>query len=338
MADQKFSYRALIAALHTGTLRRSKSPELDAVQRHEERFGKPTTDEQHSARFSLRQLFGRALTTVTGGGGMLVGTDMGSYVPALQAASRVMQLGAQAIPASKANVTLPRGATSISTSFESGETTNITETEGTFGQIGTTPKLLTIFSKVSRQLLIQSNAGAIIQQEQAAAAGTALDASVIAGAGSNGAPLGILNTPGVGTFTGATLNYAALIAGQQAVSDANAILDPGSLGYLATPTVAGLLKQRFRSASASAEWPIWQGPLAGGDIEGVTAFATRNVPAGSMIFGDFSTIRIFLWDDVSIEVDPFSNFQTAQVGVRLVLPFDVALSHPASFAVATGIT
>jgi HK97 family phage major capsid protein len=220
---------------------------------------------------------------------------------------------------------------------ETGETTIIAETEGLYGQIATTPKMLTIFSKVSRQLLIQSNVGQIVSQEQSASAATAVDAAVIGGTGYNGQPTGILATAGVGTFTGAALGYTSLVTGQQAVSDANAVLNPFTLGYLTTPSVAGLLKQRFRIATYG-EMPLWQGALAGGNIEGVPAFSTRNVPANSMVYGDFSTVQVFMWDDVTIEVDPFSAFQTAQVGIRLILPYDVVLTYPAAFAIATGIT
>jgi HK97 family phage major capsid protein len=347
-----FSYGALLRSLHAGTFRSHASPELELVQRHEARYGAPPGDAKHCARLSLKKVFGsgsRALVEDSTAG-FLTGTSIGQYLPALQARSVVMRLGARKLPASKSNVTLPRGATTATTSHQSGETTLITESENTYGQIAATPKLMTIYSKVSRQALIQSNIGQIMELEQTAAAGTAMDAAVIAGTGINGQPLGILNTAqattdpatvfGVNSFTGysgGTLTYANLIAGQQAVADANAILNPSALGFITTPTVAGLLKQRYR-ISTYGEWPLWNGPLSNGDIEGVPAYATKNIPAGSMIYGDFSTVQVFMWDDISIEVDPYSNFTQALVGIRLILPYDVVLTYPQSFAVATGIT
>lgn len=345
---QEFGYGAMLRSLHTGTFREKASPELERVVQHERQFGKPETGEEHAAKFSPRSIFGRANTrvvTVAGAGASLVGTSVGAYLPALQARSLVFRLGARVIPAAKNNVTLPRGATTATTSFQNGETSNIIESENAYGQAGGTPKTLTIFSQVSRQLLLQSNVGEIVSQEQAAAAATAIDASVIGGTGTNGQPLGIIYTPvasgsnpGVASFTGAGLNYAALIAGQQSVSDASAVLDPSALGYLTTPTVAGLLKQRYRATTADAELPIWEGAVAGGSIENVPAFSTKNCPAGSMAFGDFSTIQVFIWDDIRVEVDPYTAFKGANVGIRLTVSYDVVLTYPQSFAVATGIT
>lgn len=336
-----FNYGALLRSLHAGSFREARSPELDIVQQHEAIYGKPPGDPAHSVRVSPRSIFrgpSNRAVTVAGAGAYLVGTTTSGYIPALQQRSLVFQLGANAIPASKSNIALPRGATSATTSFMTGETTVIAESETTFGQIASTPKMLTIFSKVSRLLLLQSNAGQVIAEEQTAAAGAALDASVIGGTGTAGQPTGIISTQGVGSFSGAALNYAAIISAQQSTSDANAILNPFTLGYLTTPTVAGLLKQRYRTSGTNVEIPIWGGPLAGGDIEGVPAFSTRNVPVASMVYGDFSTINVFLWDSVSIEIDPFSSFQNAQIGVRLILPYDVTVSYPQAFSVATGIT
>jgi len=164
----------------------------------------------------------------------------------------------------------------------------------------------------------------------------ALDAAVINGSGAAGQPIGILNTPGIGAFTGTTLGLTALSDAQLDILTANALLNPTALGFAATPAVANLLKNRPRFTSTDT--PLWQGALHDGQIEGVRSIASQQMPAATMLYGDWSQILIPEWGVLAIELDPFTKFQSAIVGMRVLSSVDVIVRQPSSFTVATSIT
>jgi HK97 family phage major capsid protein len=169
------------------------------------------------------------------------------------------------------------------------------------------------------------------------AAAAALDVAVLAGSGASGEPLGLTNTVGVGSVSGTSLAYDDVIEFQTDVGDLNAVINRGSLGWTTTPSVAAALKQRHRVASTDS--PLWVGDVNAGLLDGKRAVSTLSCPADTLIYGDWSGITIFQWGEgLVIEVDPFSKFQQGVVGVRLVLPIDVLVARPSSFAIASSIT
>lgn len=269
-------------------------------------------------------------------GGYLVGQRNLEYLPALQNTSVALRLGAVMVPASPGGVAAPRGTTGANSTWLSSESTQITETAITLGQVVGTMKLLGVFFEVSRLLLMQSNADQVIRTEAARAAGAALDLAIIQGTGAAGQPTGIVNTAGIGAFTGASLSQAAARNAQRDVSEANAIID-GKLGYVTTPAVAEVLSTRQRFTGASTT--LWEGPSHDGVIEGVRAMATGNCPAATAIYGDWSSLYVVEWDGgVGIQIDPFTKFTQSIVGVRLILPVDVIVTRAAAFSVATSVS
>lgn len=170
----------------------------------------------------------------------------------------------------------------------------------------------------------------------AAVVASALDLAGINGSGANGQPLGILQTSGIGTFSGTTLALAALSEAQQDILEANALLNPLTLGYATTPAVAKLLKNRQRFTSTDS--PLWAGPLHDGEIEGVRSTSSKQIPTDTMLYGDWSQLLVPEWGALAVELNPYANFQAGIIGVRALSSCDVVLRHAASFTVATSIT
>jgi HK97 family phage major capsid protein len=270
-------------------------------------------------------------------GGYLASTRLDGYIPSLQPASWALQLGGQVVNVPPSGgVAFPRGTAAVTTQWLSTETSTITPSQPTLGQLAGTPKILSAFTKISRQLLQQSNVDDVIRVEMRNAAGAALDKAIIAGSGASGQPLGIVGTPGVGGFTGASLNQAALRNAQRDVGDANAVLNRSSLGYVTTPAVAELLATRQRFTGSSNV--LWEGASADGTVEGVRAVSTTGCPAASMIFGDFSQVTVAQWSDgLVLELDPYTDFKSGVVSIRLLFAVDIAVV-PQAFSVASSIT
>jgi HK97 family phage major capsid protein len=164
----------------------------------------------------------------------------------------------------------------------------------------------------------------------------AVDAAAINGTGAGGEPLGIVGTPGIGAFTGATLDSAALTNAQVDVVTANALVDSNSLGYATTPAVAAILKARHRVADTDS--PLWEGAVHAGAVEGVRAMSSTAVPDATMIYGDWGQLAIGEWGVLDIRTNPYANFRAGIIGMRAFWSIDVALRHAASFTLASGVS
>ena len=282
----------------------------------------------------------RDLTAANGGGGgyLVASSTGGSYIETLRNRSVVLRLGAQRLPNQVDNLAIPRQSGAATGYWLPTEGSAVTESQQTLQQVAGTPKTVGGYTEISDRLTKQSNPAAeqLVLNDLAAVVAVAVDADVIDGPGANGRPTGILQTAGIGTFTGTTLALSALTEAQQDVLDANAMLNPQTLGYATTPAVAKLLKNRPRFTSTDT--PLWQDGLHDGVIEGVRAISSKQIPADTMIYGDWSQVLIPEWGALSVGVNPYANFQAGIIGVRVLWSVDVLIRHAASFTVATSIT
>jgi HK97 family phage major capsid protein len=332
----EFSLGAMLRSLVSDDWYKSRSRERTVCDDLARRFGEPAG---HGIRVPDDVLQVRDLQAGTGSaGGFLTATRVRGYISALQPVSAAVSLGAtiETVPAG-GGVAVPRGTAAVATTWLANETATITETAPTFGQIVLQPKILSAFCEVSRQLLLQSNAENVIRLEFASAAGAALDAAILNGSGASGQPTGIINTAGVGSFTGVSLSQGALRNAQADVSTATAV-NAATCGYVSTPAVAELLATRLRTASTDSRM-LWEGPSAAGTVEGCRAIATSGCPSGTAIYGDWSRLTVLQWDGgLVIEADPYTKFSSGIVAVRMLLPVDVIVTAPAAFSVATSIS
>ena len=163
-----------------------------------------------------------------------------------------------------------------------------------------------------------------------------LDKVGLVGAGGS-QPLGILNSPIDASVSGTTLGYAGLCDVMKVVSDANGVTNYDALGFIATPTIAKLLKTRSRFSNTDS--PLWQGGIAAGSIEGVAAYSTQNMASGKLLFGDFSNILIIDWGVLELDIDRSgARFNQGMIGIRAMWMVDILVLHPESFAVIANIT
>jgi HK97 family phage major capsid protein len=322
-----------IAAQLTGSWGRIPSHESRESDALADKAGTPSAGRAiiPGAKFTAKR------TSLYAAGSPLVPTDIKGFLPSLQATSVVGKLGATYLSLDQTTTKTPIITTASTPAFQSSEGVTVPETNLTVGIRTWVPHQLPLSLVISQQLIKQQkNAEEWLLTEILHEAAAATDFMCLQGDGAAGRPTGIVNTAGVTLVGGGALDYATLVAGQQAVSDANAVADYDSLGFAATPGISRVLKLR---AGATAAEQIWYGALARGTIDQLPAYATNNCPAGDLIFGDFSNLIVGVFrDSLSFDADPFTNFQSNMVTLRLWLTFDVQLRSPAGFTVFTGVT
>lgn len=279
----------------------------------------------------------RDLTVATAGaGGYLVQTSNMSFVELLRNKSVLFNMGAMRLSGLRDSITIPKQTVAATTTWLANEAAQITEAQQTFVQIALTPKNVGGYTEISRQLLLQSNPSieGIVSADLAAVVALDIDAKGLNGSGAAGQPTGIINTSGIGAVTGTSLDYADIVEFQTDVFAANAL--SGNSGYVTTGAVAGLLKGRVKFTSTAS--PIWEGRLEEGQVDGYRGMASNQMPAASMLFGDFGQVIVAEWGVLEIEVNPFADFKAGIVGVRAIASVDIGVRYPTAFSYASSIT
>ena len=283
-----------------------------------------------------RQFF-RSLSTSPGSkGGFLVGSDIIGYDHMLRQRSVAFRLGIQRVTVGQANLTWVKQLTaSTATWLTPGGT--VPSSAGTFTQTSASPHSLIAFCEIPFSLWKQADdvGDGFILDGPAKDLLTAVDLAVLAGSGADGQPLGIVNTTGIGSFSGASINYANVLQPQIDVTSANAVLDPDTMGYVTNPGGAAILKARQRFTSTDS--PLWKGSIHEGEIEGVRALSTKQLSAG-LLFGDFSTVNLIEWGGIALRINPYQDYSRGFVGVRAMWMVDVLVRYPASFSFASALT
>lgn len=279
----------------------------------------------------------RDMSTAANGGGYLVATDnlAGSFIDLLRNRTVLGQLGATMLPGLKGNITIPKQTAAGTAYWLSAETTQITESNQTIGQLAMSPKNVGAYTEISRQLMMQSSPAAdmLVMNDLARVIALAIDIAGFEGNGS-GAPVGIANTASIGSVTGTSLAIAGILEFQSDVASANALTS--GCAYVTTPAVAALLAARSRFSSTDT--PLWNGNLLDGSVMGYRGMTTNALTAATMVFGDFSQVIIGEWGTLELAVSPYADFKAGISGVRAFQTVDIGVRHAGAFSRSTSIT
>jgi len=270
------------------------------------------------------------------GGGYLVATENMSFIEMLRNRSVAYRMGAMRLGGLQGNITVPKQTGAATWYWLASESTSITESQQTLGQMALSPKTGGAYTEISRQLLLQSSPDAevLVTSDLGRVGGLGIDSAVLAGSGNSGQPTGIVNTAGIGSVTGTDINYAKVLEFQTDIATANVLPERG--GYATTPGVAALLMQRVKFSSTAS--PLWEGNMWDGQMAGFAAMSSNQMAASSMLFGDWSSVVVAEWGVLEVSVNPFANFQAGIIGVRAMVSMDCGLRYPAAFSLATSIT
>lgn len=274
-------------------------------------------------------------TATAGGNAVATQLRPQDFISLLRARTLSDSLGVRRLTGLVGNVDITR-QTGAATAYWVGENAAGTESQQTLGLMQLRPKGLVAYTEVGRLLRQQMtpDADMFVMDDLAKQMALAIDLALFAGTGASNQPTGILSTAGIGSVTGTSLDYAKALEFQTDVAGANAL--SAGCCYVTTPTVAALLATRQRFASTDT--PIWTGNVLDGQVAGFQARTSTQIPAGAMLFGDFSEVVQAEWGVLEIDINPYANFQAGTIGTRAFSYVDVGVRTAGAFSAASSIT
>ncbi len=251
------------------------------------------------------------------------------YIGPLREALLARSLGVRTLTGLRGNVTIPKFGSGLETGWVT-EGQAVPEGEMSFDAVTLTPKHVGGKTEMSRQLIQQSAPGIeqLVREDLAFLIAKQIDRAILAGSGTAGEPLGILNTPGIQTAAMPT-NWAAVLGLLEQLEDVN-ITNARFLTTAAVRTLLGSIEKVPGTGSGF----LYDNGLLGG----LPVSASKNLPANTLLLGDFSQVMLGVWSEVDILVNPYAEpaYSRGGVQIRAMATVDTALRHPEGFVVATG--
>lgn len=289
---------------------------------------------------SVPQMGKRDMTSAgVSGSQYLVSTDNqpGSFIDLLRNTSVALRMGVTKLSGLRGNVTIPKMTAGNTAYWLADETTQITESQPTIGQLSLSPKNVAALTEVSHQLLSQSSPDAegLLLSTIARDIGLAVDVGILRGSGSAGQPTGIVTTGSIGAFTGTSLASPGILDAQADVATANALL-PGC-GYVTTPAVAALLMQRPELPSTGTE-RLWKGNMLQGSLFDFPAMSSAQMAAATALFGWWPSVILAEWGVLELMLNPFSDFTRGLSAIRGWYTCDVGVRYAGAWSYSSSIT
>lgn len=278
-------------------------------------------------------------------GGYLVGASVAPVADLLRPWSVTAGAGISVLPVpieknGFGDITIPKTDTAMTAHWLANQSASITQGDPTIGKKTLSPKSGGVFTKYSRLLARQGDiADALLQREMLRTIGRLIDGAVFSGTGAAGQPLGIINTPGIyadtvaAAFDGAKALLLEAKAANQGALDSN-------IGFVATPDVRLLLKQRAVNATAAGSSEIWKSQRDGDAMVGRKAFVSIDAPGNTVICGPWDDVVFTMWGTPMLEINPNDpvGFRTGIFQARIVVDCDVGVLHPAAWSVVSNLT
>ena len=260
---------------------------------------------------------------VTGGGGVhdsVVETEIDGILEPLYANSVLSQLGARWYTG------LPKGDVQVpimgkgNVGWE-GEIAAAQATGNTFTTKKLSPKRLTAYVDISKQLLVQDTIGveAAIRRDIVNALNDKLQATILGGEDKSDAkPAGIFYNVSETTIN----NYKDLCKFEAGLDDANI---NGEKKYLMGNTAKATFRSMVKGNNNTGM------VLEANQMDGTPMINTSSVATNKFAYGDFNYLAIGSWGDLDITIDQYT--QAANGCIRIVINafFDAVILRPEAF-------
>lgn len=325
-----FSIVRAISALVSGKWD-SAGLEKEASEAHGKLMGK-----EARGFFIPNDVLTRADTQTVGTagyGGNLVATNLmsGSFIDLLRNKTVTMSAGATTLTGLVGNVAIPR-QTAGTTAYWVGESGTVTASRATFDQVPMSPKTVGALVDISRKLLSQSSPSidALVLNDINQSLAIGIDAAAIAGTGEDNQPTGILLTSGIGSVlwgsgsSVTTPTFAKVVELESKLGTANALA--GKPVYMTNYAYAGTLKTTVKVSG----FP--QYIMDKGEMNGYPVLVTNQVPASTVIFGDFSQLIIGLWSGLDVTLDTSTGSAGGSLRIVGLQDCDIAVRHATAFS------
>lgn len=285
-----------------------------------------------------------------GDGGALVSTDRldAQFIDLIRNRSAFLNSGLTMLSGLEGNVEIPKKLTTSQYYFV-GENADVTNSKLTFGLVNMIPRTIGVRVPISRRMMIQASPDIenLVRLDMAESVALGMDYTIGYGTGSNGQPLGIINTTGIGSVTlggGVSKTFPASLGGgshncgdwedyvdlETALAVNN--LDAGSMRYLMNSGVRGALKQTLKVSGDAGAGYIF---TDAGTINGYQTVISNQLQTNDVLFGNFADCIVGMWSGLDVVVDPYTQSASGQVILTVHQDFDVAVRRAQSFALAT---
>ena len=250
------------------------------------------------------------------------------YIGPLRDSLLVQRLGVRTLSGLTGNVSIPKAGTGLSVGWvEEGQA--LPESQMDFESVTLTPHHVGGITEMSRQLIQQSSLAIedLVRQDLSWAIAHAVDAAIIAGTGTGGQPLGIINRAGVQEAV-LPADWADVLGIEQML----AAINVNPTGWYTSPAVMTALRGILKASTAGSEYIATAGRI--GDLP---AASSNAAPVDTAILGDWSQVLLGQWGAVEILVNPYAEtpYRRGGVLVRAMATVDVAVRHEEAFVVAT---
>jgi HK97 family phage major capsid protein len=274
--------------------------------------------------------------TSSAGGALASATSLQAVANAVRPALVLERMGAQRVETSGvAELAFPR--------FAGGSGSWLAESEAavsysaTIASLTATPHCAAARLALSRKVRNQAREdveAAVLRELRQCVAAT-LEAGFLTGTGSNSQPLGLLNTPGIGSqsFAGATPTLAELVAMIEVYGDADGDLEAAR--FLLHPSdLADLLKAQIDTDGGETIIQFVDGQWR---IAGVPVATSRHVTEGRHVLLDPSAVALAYFGPAQVVMDEFSNGKAINGSAEIVVFnfADVAVMRPSHLVVGS---
>jgi HK97 family phage major capsid protein len=269
----------------------------------------------------------RAAVTVAAEGEDVVATDLYDIVGPLRAKNVLVQAGADFLTGLVGDVQIPiMSATNVNWA---GETAGAADGAPEFTNVTLSPKRLTAYVEISKQLLAQHSVAVEnkIREDIIKAINSKLEATILgSSAGSTTQPAGIFYDATPTVITG--IDGIAEVEGD--VEEANVFGD--NLKWIINPKFKAALRGMAKGQN------IAQSLYENGEIDGTPALSTSNVGTKLGVYGDFGSLAIGQWGSIDLTVDPYTQAKNGKIVLVINAFFDAKVVRPEAFGFATTAT
>lgn len=252
-----------------------------------------------------------AYTDTAGNGSEIVATEVFDIVSPLRAKNVLVQAGAKFLTGLVGDVKIPvMGANSVDWATETGAAS---DGAGGFADVTLSPKRLTAYVEISKQLLTQDSVDVenAIRQDLINAINSKLEETILgSAAGTTSKPAGMFN----GKTTVKSATTMAKIAEVEAGVEAKGVY--GDTKWIVSPSFKASLRAVGKTGNGSN--PIY----TNGEIDGTPALSTGNVGTGLAVYGDFSNYAIGQFGSIDITVDPYTQAKNGKIVLVVNTYFD----------------
>ena len=262
----------------------------------------------------------RANITVGSEGEDIVPTEIWDVVGPLRSKNVLVNAGSKFLTGLSGDVQIPiMGPTSV---YWETETAPAQDGGNVFSSVTLSPKRLTAYCHISKQLLLQSapDVENLIRQDLINALNSKLEGTILG----NAAPIvgkqpgGIFYNQTVETLT----DFASIAELESDIEDENLY---GNMKWLVSPKFKAALRTLSRGENVALN------AYSNGELDGTPVLSTTHIASKKGVYGDWSQLVIGQFGGIDLVLDPYTQAKQNMIVLIINAYFDSVVLRPEAF-------